>query len=109
MTGWIGLYESLNAMRELVMAGDGGGVWNAWRSGHVRQDTSLSESVQLAHSIVTDSVSGRRNAIGYVRSLVRPSVCILHREAEKKEPIFFCVHLFCTWQKLVIFSYRPLH
>jgi len=26
MTGWIGLYESLNAMRELVMAGDGGGV-----------------------------------------------------------------------------------
>ena len=28
----------------------------------------------------------------------------LHREAEKKEPIFFCVHLFSTWQKLVIFS-----
>jgi len=26
MTGWIGLYESLNAMRELAMAGDGGGV-----------------------------------------------------------------------------------
>jgi len=22
MTGWIGLYKSLNAMRELVMAGD---------------------------------------------------------------------------------------
>jgi len=24
-------------------------------------------------------------------------------EAEKKEPIFFCVHLFNVWQKLVNF------
>jgi len=27
----------------------------------------------------------------------------LHRDAEKKEPIFFCVHVFNTWQKLEIF------
>jgi len=37
--------------------------------------------------------------------LIHKYVDKLHREAEKKEPIFFCVHLFNTWQKLVIFSH----
>jgi len=27
----------------------------------------------------------------------------LHREAEKKEPILFCEHLFSTWQKVLNF------
>ena len=36
-------------------------------------------------------------------------VVVIHREAEKKKPIFFCVHLFSTWQKLLnFFTYiRP--
>ena len=29
--------------------------------------------------------------------------CRLHREAEKGEPVFFCVHLFNAWQKLANF------
>ena len=28
---------------------------------------------------------------------------VLHREAEKKEPVLFCVHFFNAWQKLVNF------
>jgi len=30
---------------------------------------------------------------------ISSAIIHLHREAEKKEPIFFCMHLFNTWQE----------
>jgi len=37
------------------------------------------------------------------------NVLYIHREAGKKEPIVFCIYLFCTWQKLVnSFTYTRL-
>jgi len=61
--------------------------WNPGSAPGTRAYTTMTYSVAPANKNRSEKLRAR----------------VIHREAEKKEPILFCVHLFNTWQKLVIF------